>query len=246
MENPQIRLLNARLLIQQECGGELIRFAERIDKSQPQTSAIVGEKPTKNIGLKIAREIVAAFGRRPGWLDQPHYQEWQQAGLWSPDDDPNDHSSLREPRTRYIDVGERMPSIEVLPVPIIAWVLAGEFFDNTNPPSPALAEDWLFTSAEKTGPRSFALRVVGDAMGSPFPSGPTYPHGTIIVVDPDRPATVGCRVIAKRPGEEATFKVYTEDGGQRLLKPLNPQYPIIEMTGDYRICGVVTGRWTDD
>jgi len=246
MENPQIRLLNARLLIHQECGGELIRFAERIEKSQPQTSAIVGENPTKNIGLKIARQIAEAFEKRKGWLDLPHYQEWQNAGLWSPDEDSEYAQSLREPRMRYVDAGSSSQAVEVRSVPIVAWVLAGELSENPAPPLNEVAEDWLFIRADKSGPRSFALRVIGDAMGSPFPSGPTYPHGTIIIVDPDRPATIGSRVIAKKPGEEATFKVYTEDGGRRLLKPLNPQYPIVEMTPDYRICGVVAGRWTDD
>jgi len=247
MENPMIRLLNARLLIRQECGDELIRFAERIDKSQPQTSAIVGIKPTKNIGLKIAREIARAFDKHDGWLDIPHFQEWRDAGLWNPgpDDDPQ-FDSLRENRARYVDIGSGAPSIEILPVPVIAWASAGPVSDSGEPASPELAEDWLFTPSHKTGPRSFALRVLGDSMGSPYPSGPTYPHGTIIIVDPDRIATVGSRVIARRPGEEVTFKVYTEDGGRRLLKPLNPQYAIVEMTADYRICGVVTGRWTDD
>ena len=166
MENPQIRLLNARLLIQQECAGELIRFAERINKSQPQTSAIVGENPTKNIGLKIAREIVAAFGKTPGWLDLPHFQDWQKADLWSPGEgDEGYDSSLREPRTLYINVGANSQSIEVRSVPIVAWVMAGDLSQEQAPPPPEVAEDWLFIAADTTL-YSLVMSVTGT---SPLP-----------------------------------------------------------------------------
>jgi SOS-response transcriptional repressor LexA len=79
-------------------------------------------------------------------------------------------------------------------------------------------------------------------MVSPYPGTRSYPPGFIIYVDPDRAVTNGCRVIAKLPeSNEATFKIYSEDGGKRFLKPLNPQYPIIEMTDGMIVCGVVVG-----
>lgn len=250
MENRRIRYLNARLLITQECKGEVTRFADRLDKSQPQVSAFAGENPTKGIGSQIAREIVEVFGKGRGWIDLPHYRQWQEAGLWSPDDSTSTAALEGDPPAcgvLHITVSANNAySVAVRSIPVIAWVAAGKFHEAMDMSSPDDAEEWVFTAASRTGPRSYALRVIGDSMTSPYPSGPSYPHGTIIVVDPDRQLVVGSRVIAKRNGDEATFKVYTEDGGRRLLKPLNPQYPIIEMTEDYQICGVVIGRWIDD
>ena len=57
---------------------------------------------------------------------------------------------------------------------------------------------------------------------------------------------IGNRVVAKRSGEDATFRVYTEDSGRRLLKPLNLQYPVMEMDDNFHICGVVISHWMDD
>jgi len=234
MENRRIRYLNARLLITQYCGGEVTRFAERLGKSQPQASAFAGEKMKENgkgIGHKIARQIEVAFDKTPGWLDLLHAAEWQAAGLWQPD--PSDADQLANTH-----------SITVRHIPVISWVAAGELCESEilHPE----AEDWVFASASKTGPNSYALRVIGDSMTNPYPAGPSYPHGTIIIVDPDKRPEIGSRVIARCQGVEATFKVYTEDSGRRLLKPLNPQYPVVEMNEDFHICGVVTGRWIDD
>jgi SOS-response transcriptional repressor LexA len=233
MDNRRIRYLNARLLIAQHCEGEVTRFAERLGKSQPQASTFAGEKPKKGIGPKIARQIDDTFGKPRGWLDLPHTNEWRAANLWQPET-PGSGDDLSNAH-----------SVTIRHIPVISWVAAGKLCES-DILRPDEAEDWVFSSAAKTGPHSYALRVVGDSMTNPFPGGPSYPHGTIIIVDPDKRPEVGSRVVAKCRGIEATFKVYTEDGGRKLLKPLNPQYPVVEMTEDFHICGVVTGRWIDD
>ncbi|EBM5549197.1 LexA family transcriptional repressor, partial [Salmonella enterica] len=38
---------------------------------------------------------------------------------------------------------------------------------------------------------------------------------------------------------EATFKKLVMDAGRKFLKPLNPQYPMIEINGNCKIIGVV-------
>ena len=43
--------------------------------------------------------------------------------------------------------------------------------------------------------------------------------------------------------EEATFKEYIEDGGKKLLKPINPQYAIEAFTDGSKIIGVVIGSF---
>ncbi|WP_444909306.1 LexA family protein [Microbulbifer sp. TRSA005] len=92
--------------------------------------------------------------------------------------------------------------------------------------------------------RSYALRVNGDSMTSLYPGQRSYPEGTIIFVDPDKPLTNGCRVIAKINGE-VIFKSYAEDMGHIYLRPINPTYSPMEVTGKIiSFCGVIIGSYT--
>lgn len=130
-------------------------------------------------------------------------------------------------------------------VPLISWVQAGQFCTAPDLLQPGDAEEWL-PAVKRFGPHAYALRVVGDSMVLPYPSKDSFFPGTIIFVDPDKPLTNGAKVIAKIDGtEEATFKVYSEDGGKRYLKPQNPQYPVIEMDETMHICGVVVWQGGD-
>lgn len=131
-------------------------------------------------------------------------------------------------------------------VPLISWVQAGLFCSSPDLLQPGDAEDW-FPAFKKMGPHSYALRVSGDSMTSHSPGVKSYPAGTIIYVDPDKAVVNGSKVVARiHDNETATFKVYSEDAGKRFLKPLNTQYPTIEMTEDMQICGVVVGSYSED
>ena len=70
MNISEIRLENARQLAT-SIGG-VVAMSERLGKSQPQVSHLIGGKPVKNIGNKIARQIEAAFNKENGWLDNSH------------------------------------------------------------------------------------------------------------------------------------------------------------------------------
>ncbi|MFH7097089.1 LexA family protein, partial [Klebsiella pneumoniae] len=84
----------------------------------------------------------------------------------------------------------------------------------------------------------FWLRVQGDSMTSP--TGLSIPEGMDILVDTGREPKNGSLVIAKLDdANEATFKKLVIDGGQKYLKPLNPQYPLMQVNGNCRIVGVV-------
>ena len=82
-------------------------------------------------------------------------------------------------------------------------------------------------------PNLLRFEVHGDSME------PEFLEGDIIVVDPGLDPNSGDYVIAKN-GEEATFKQLVVDGKGKFLKPLNPRYPIRDITGkETRIVGVV-------
>jgi SOS-response transcriptional repressor LexA len=87
---------------------------------------------------------------------------------------------------------------------------------------------------------TYAVKVWGDQMVTPFPSRHSYAEGDIIFVDPDRPAKSGCRVLAKLyDTDEVIFREYRQEAGKNYLKPLNTQYEMIIMTENMRILGIV-------
>ncbi|PBP62597.1 peptidase S24 [Pseudomonas syringae] len=126
-------------------------------------------------------------------------------------------------------------------VPLISWVQAGAWCEASNF-DPYEDEDWI-SCPVPISKNGFALRVRGDSMTNPT-SGRSYPAGCIIFVDPDIEANPGDRVIARVPRtNEMTFKVLVEDAGRQFLRPINPQYPIIDITEETYICGKVVGSF---
>jgi len=125
-------------------------------------------------------------------------------------------------------------------VPIISWAQAALWrskmaeLDIENP------DEWIAcpVAISKFG---YALKVEGDSMTN-LGMGRTYPPESIIFVDPEVPIEDGDRVIAKLPNaSQATFKVLTSDMEKRFLKPINPQYPTIEIGKDTELCGKIVG-----
>ncbi len=130
-------------------------------------------------------------------------------------------------------------------VPLISWIQAGSWCEIPSSVESFDAELWLPcpVNISKSG---YALRVVGDSMTNYGP-GKSYPAGCVIFVDPELAVNNGDRVIATIPGtNEATFKVLVQDAGKHFLKPINPQYPIIELTEDMQVCGKVIGTFTPE
>ena len=108
------------------------------------------------------------------------------------------------------------------------------------------AADWLYYPRQ-CGKKTFALIVDNDSMVSPYPNNKSYPIDTTIFVDPEVPVSSGCRVIAIVDNSaQATFKEYREDGHDRYLKPLNPQYPTIKIDDDTVLIGTIIGSFSSE
>lgn len=125
-------------------------------------------------------------------------------------------------------------------VPLISWVQAGAWSEVVDEYHPDDADEWV-TTYRHVSENTFALRVAGDSME------PEFTDGETIIVDPAVQADHKKFIIAKIEdnGEngEATFKQIIKDGSSIYLKPLNPRYPIIDMTGrKFRIVGVVVEK----
>jgi SOS-response transcriptional repressor LexA len=127
-------------------------------------------------------------------------------------------------------------------VPMISWVQAGAWCEAIPNIDIYDSDSWL-SCPVPISDQGYALKVLGDSMTNPGP-GRSYPTGCIIFVDPEAEAKTGDRVIARVPRtNEATFKVLVEDAGRKFLRPINPQYPIIEITEETHICGKIVGSF---
>ena len=210
-----IRLANLRELIK-KAGGPA-EAARKLDMDDSQLSQIGGKHPSRNIGTSLARRIEKAFRKPEGWLDMPHAQLALQ----------------------------QRPDKNVLPardlqrkVPLISWVQAGDWNNLVDTFQPGDAERWIATYA-KVSKHAFALRVVGDSMTNPS-GAPSFPEGTIIIVDPERAAQPGKFVVVRQNVDtETTFKQLVRYADRHFLKPLNPRYPLLEMLADAVVAGVV-------
>ncbi len=78
----------------------------------------------------------------------------------------------------------------------------------------------------------FALRVLGDSME------PEFPHGAIIVVEPADACRDGSYVVVDYDGE-TWFRQFIVHGGRQFLRPLNEEYPLVELTRGYQMRGIV-------
>lgn len=211
-----IRLANLRLLVERYGGPA--KAARKLDMDDSQLSQIAGKNPVRNIGAVLARRIEKAFHRPEGWLDVPHSKVLH-----------------IEPKAEQNVAPARDLSNEV---PLISWVQAGDWRNLVDNFHAGDAERWIATYA-KVGKHSFALRIVGDSMTNPG-GAPSFPEGTVIIVDPERAAEAGKFVVVRQnANSECTFKQLVRDAGKHYLKPLNPRYPLLEMLPDAVICGVL-------
>jgi SOS-response transcriptional repressor LexA len=120
--------------------------------------------------------------------------------------------------------------------PVISWVSAGAWSEAVQPYPDGFSDRYEISDYDSKG-AAFWLEVKGDSMTAP--SGVSVPEGMMILVDTEVEAQPGKLVVAKLPASnEATFKKLVEDSGKRYLKPLNPEYKMVECDEDCRIIGV--------
>ena len=140
--------------------------------------------------------------------------------------------------TADLTVDNALPGPEIVQyLPLISWVRAGEWTEIEDTHEQGTYEK-LIPVTKRYSNRAYALKLTGDSMQAL--DGDSFPTGSIICVEPQRPANNGSYVVIRlESSNEATFKQLVIDGDRRFLKPLNPRYPIMEITEPTTICGVV-------
>ena len=128
--------------------------------------------------------------------------------------------------------------IERHPIPLLSWEQAAEYIDVSRIKKEEIKEFFSHFYADQ--PRWYALRVKGDSMTASLGHTRSFLQGDTLIIDPDKEAQHGDYVVALLPkSKEATFKQYVIDGGIRYLKPLNSQYPTMQVEKGTHICGVI-------
>ena len=146
-----------------------------------------------------------------------------------------------EPIEAYPSISPSQPNSRLIPV--VSWKKAASLGSHHDSLESVDVLDWVpaFT-ASSAG--SFALAVHGNSMVSPYPGEKSYPDGTMIYIDPQKEVNPDMRVIATIPSYETpVFRSLVNESGKLFLKPLNPQYPVIEVTDETQILGVVIGSY---
>ncbi|WP_095139903.1 LexA family transcriptional regulator [Pseudomonas sp. Irchel s3a10] len=198
------------------------------------------EKTTQAISKWLNGEAIAeadSMSALCSWLKVR--REWLEYGVLPKhqSEESNVHRITADDRSNVSEVNQRFGK-----VPLISWVQAGAWCEAISNFESYDADSWLSCPVQISS-HGYALKVLGDSMTNPG-SGRSYPAGCIIFVDPEAETRTGDRVIASLPRtNEATFKVLVEDAGFQYLKPINPQYPIIEITEETHICGKVVGAF---
>lgn len=122
-------------------------------------------------------------------------------------------------------------------LPVLSWVQAGRWSETFETGNEIEEREVPFTALP---PNCFLLQVRGDSMSrSP---GRSYYDGMFIVVDPDcskDPNDLNRKVVVARVREMATLKEFVLDGGMAYLKPWNTSYPVLQVTEEVEIIGLV-------
>lgn len=173
-----------------------------------------GSRSPRNLGDDAARRIEDAEGLGRGWFDDsdqtPSVTNIPQVG---------DASSVQ---SNVLLVG-----LNKL-VPRLAW---SEVLGFVNGMFQAPDDRYEVVSARNVTERCFLLEVSGDAMAGPIHD-ESFPHGSLLVCDPDQAPQPGQLVIALHPKtQEPVFRRLVVDGGVWFLKASNPAYPLVEIDG---------------
>ncbi|TCW00425.1 LexA family protein [Biostraticola tofi] len=214
MENKEIRKMNLENLINeyQAKGLNKAQFAEACGTSASTLSQVIGNNPTRNVGDKMARKIELMLNLGSGWMDKAHSP--QEAGNVT-------YAGPYKPGKRY---------------PVLSAVSAGAWSEANEPYSIEDVGEWQESDAKIQG-TGFWLVVEGDSMTAP--TGVSIPENSLVLFDTGREPVNGSLVIAKMvDANEATFKKFIIDGGQRYLKGLNPAWPLVPINGNCKIIGV--------
>lgn len=159
--------------------------------------------------IQALQNLAAALGTTTDWLING-----QGSG-------PDTSSIKRTITVREIPIFTNLKSVVLMDG---EWTMDGSVSGYTSAPNSA-------------GEGAFAYRVEGDSMDAP--AGVSFPHGTLVIFDPDIKAHNGDFILCSLPNEDKiTFKRLIKDQHSYYLKSLNLRYPFVKVPSGTRFFGV--------
>ncbi|HFH4653116.1 helix-turn-helix domain-containing protein [Pseudomonas aeruginosa] len=124
-------------------------------------------------------------------------------------------------------------------VPVLEWEKAAEWAANPDAKRLAANTPWVIPPDTAPG-RTFGLVVRDELMQAP--TGPSFPLGYTIFVDPTRTEAPGDFIVGHDGDPGAlVFKKLHRDGQLWYLRALNPQFPMQQLGDKFKVIGVVVG-----
>lgn len=134
--------------------------------------------------------------------------------------------------------GSIAPAESAKRVPVVPWDMAVEWALNPDPKRLPNGTPWILPPENPPG-ALFALVVPDDSMHAM--SGPAFPLGSTIFINPRRQAEPNDFVVGYSSSPaNLTFKRLIQNGEQRYLRALNPQFPMEQIDGGFTTVGVVS------
>ncbi len=122
-------------------------------------------------------------------------------------------------------------------LPLITWEQAANWKKACKSYQHDSNNGWVATN-KSVGSYAFGLTIQGNSMTST--NGPSFEDGCEIVVDPERQPAHHDFVVVKQSGKDsAILRQLSVEGGEYILFPLNPRYPVMSLKDPKDICGVV-------
>lgn len=176
------------------------------------------------------KAIVSAMNAKGVKLTEASFSRWMQ-GTNRPEDE-NKIRILAE--VLKVDPYELTGSAYLNKIPLLSWVQAGVWNETFTDYAEYIEVPVMVKS------HCFALQVRGNSMSKS--TGKSYFDGCYVIVDPyceKTPESLLHKIVIARKQGEATIKEFILEGNKPYLKPWNPDYPILEVTSDTEIIGVV-------
>jgi|GEM_PF-453070 len=215
-QTKELRRTNLRKLAKEY--GSINLLAKRLHRAPSQLSHLIGSNATKLIGDQLAHKIEHKLGLPAGWLDQAHQ---------------DNESNKAIEKARLADLFTITSNVPLLVEhEILPWL------QKPNPASLQRSVTFIKTCL-LLSQYAFAVEVTNDFMEAP--SGISIPRGSIVIVDTEMPLKNNDYIIVcpdKSVGPQ--IRQFVLEGSHKYLKPLNPCYPITELTTPhYIVCGIL-------
>lgn len=185
-------------------------LAYAANTSPSYISQILSQKTRGSIGNKLARRLEVATGKPKGWLDTLHDREDELASFFSIKNIP------------FVELDK-----------ILEWCEGNKSMIKKIRDS--ATENLTNGSDDKN---IFQIEMVGDSMMSPFDIPSSICPGDIVVIDQTIKPIFGDIVLVKIR-QSIKIRQLLKDGDETILKALNHQYPIISMSSQIKMIGVV-------